>query len=184
MIRRIADSGDHEGWDLFVERYGDVLRNWASRWGLHQADQEDLVQNILLELMRNIQRYAPTGRFRGWLRTVARRSWYDYTQRRKSQVRTTGTPELERLLASNQAVNQFVNELDAEANAELVELATKSVRRQVSESVWRAFEMMHIEGLSGEQAAKELGLRTGSVYVAASRVKKRLHDAVAMLDTE
>ncbi|MEM9586775.1 MAG: sigma-70 family RNA polymerase sigma factor [Planctomycetota bacterium] len=184
LIRRIADASDHEGWQLFYRRYGDVLRRWASRWGLQEVDQEDLVQNVLLELTRCVQNYSPSGRFRGWLKTVARRAWYDYTQRRKSLSPDHLTSDFEAFIRSSEAAETFLDALEAEANAELVEVASEKVRQQVSENAWRSFEMMYLQGQSGDTVAGYLGIQTGSVYVSACRVKRRLRDEVARLNED
>src|SRR5688500_1306236 len=71
------------GWDEFVERYGRHIYRWCRQWHLQDAESEDLSQIILLMLFRVLPEfsYDPTRSFRGWLKTVAYRAWWDYRNR-------------------------------------------------------------------------------------------------------
>lgn len=48
----------------------------------------------------------------------------------------------------------------------------------VEPKTWEAFRMTHVDGLSISDAAKLLGVGVGQVYVARSRVMKRLQNLV------
>lgn len=183
LIGRLADLADKSAWDEFVTRYGCVLRRWCKRWGLQEADSEDVVQNILLELARYIHRYSPSGRFRVWLKTIAQRAWYDYAIKRKHRERGSGNSDVLRVLNLVEAEEDFLAHLDAEAELELLQLAMSRVRGLVSESTWRAFELLSLEQRSGASVAEELGITTGSVYVANCRVKKLVNEEVHRLDS-
>ncbi|MCA8999879.1 MAG: sigma-70 family RNA polymerase sigma factor [Planctomycetaceae bacterium] len=80
-----GESTASRSWDEFVARYGPRIVNWCQKWGLQPADAADVTQNVLLELSQQMRtfRYDPDKRFRSWLKTVTRRAWYDYSQRRK-----------------------------------------------------------------------------------------------------
>ncbi len=184
LIGRIADKDDDVAWRRFIDRYGSVLRRWCLRWGLPDSDVDDVVQNILFELSRHIRSYSPSGRFRGWLKTVARRAWYDFSQRRQKLDRASGGTEIHSLLQSVAAQDEFLSTLEAEAEAELVEIASAAVQARVSEKTWQAFRLLTLEELSGDEVAEALGMQTGSVYVASCRVKKMLQEEVRHLSGE
>lgn len=65
---------DDQAWDRFVTLYTELLYHWARGWGLQAADISDVIQDVLLVLLRDLKSYQPTpnGRFRGWLRMVTR----------------------------------------------------------------------------------------------------------------
>ena len=182
LLGRLADPADQLAWGHFVDRYGKVLRRWCHHWGLQEADAEDVVQNILLELLGHIRRYAPTGRFRAWLKTVAKRAWYDHSVKRQIRDRGSGDSQVLRLLNSLEAEEDFLRKLDAEAEAELVTLAMNRVSGRVSANTWRAFHLLTVTQLSGEEAARILGMQLGSVYVANCKVKKLLREEVEELN--
>ncbi len=72
LLSRVRDAADHDAWREFVTRYGRRIFGWCRGWGLQEGDAEDVTQNVLLQVakqMRNF-RYDPTGRCRSWLRRV------------------------------------------------------------------------------------------------------------------
>src|SRR5258707_8263670 len=88
------DPADPAGWDEFVERYGRHIYRWCQKWHLQDADAEDLTQNILLKIFRTLPVFAydPSRSFRGWLKTVAYRAWWDYRNRCRTQA-SPGDPQ-------------------------------------------------------------------------------------------
>jgi RNA polymerase sigma-70 factor (ECF subfamily) len=183
LIGRLTDPADQAAWEQFVARYGAVLRRWCQRWGLQEADGEDVVQNILLELSNHIHRYKPTGRFRSWLKTIAKRAWYDFTIKRARRDRGSGDSEVLRFLHSVEAEEDFLAQLDAEAEMELVTLAMERVKSRVSANAWKAFQLLTVEQRGGEEVGKILGIQPGSAYVANCKVKKLLREEVEKLNT-
>ncbi|HBE69799.1 MAG TPA: sigma-70 family RNA polymerase sigma factor, partial [Planctomycetaceae bacterium] len=45
-------------------------------------------------------------------------------------------------------------------------------------NTWRAFELTAIEGVSAEEAGRQIGLSKGAVYVARSRVTAKLRSEI------
>ena len=46
--------GDHVAWERFVNLYGSRIRGWCRRWGLREADSEDVTQDVLLRLSQKL----------------------------------------------------------------------------------------------------------------------------------
>ena len=68
----LGDPGRDRAWATFHHRYAPLLRTWCARWGLHQADVDDLTQDILLKVFHNLPTYdRGRGRFRAWLAICA-----------------------------------------------------------------------------------------------------------------
>src|SRR5262249_4153674 len=74
------DPGDQRAWAEFVEHYGRRVYGWCRRWGLQEADAQDVTQNVLLRLAGKMKEfsYDPARSFRAWLKTVTQHSWSDY----------------------------------------------------------------------------------------------------------
>ena len=53
--------------------YAPLIYHWGGTQGLSSSDASDLVQEVLVVVMRTMPEfvYDPQSRFRGWLRTVA-----------------------------------------------------------------------------------------------------------------
>ena len=61
---------------------------------------------------------------------------------------------------------------------EIFTRASEIVRSRVSETTWQAFYRTSVEQQPIEAVAQELGISPGSVYIAPSRVLKRLRSVV------
>jgi len=178
LLRRLrCDPTDQAAWGEFVDRYGRMIFRWCRRWGLQEADAEDVTQNVLLELARQMRtfEYDRAGSFRGWLRTIAYRSWYRFTERR----RPVGGDDL---LQSQAVRDDFIATLERESERELLERAMGLVRLRVQTHTWEAFRLMALEQLSGAEVASRLGIKVGTVFVARSKVQKMLREEVQRLN--
>src|SRR6516225_891205 len=93
LLGRLQQTPTDQGaWDLFVERYGPKVYSWCRRWGLQESDAQDVTQNVLLELARQMQSfvYRQGGTFRGWLQTVAHRAYCDFLTARQRATPGSG----------------------------------------------------------------------------------------------
>ena len=74
-----ADPKDAAAWSEFVRRYGRKILLWCQQWNLQPADAEDVTQNVLLLVARQMSsfRYDPQRSFRAWLKTIAHAAWCD-----------------------------------------------------------------------------------------------------------
>lgn len=175
--------GDPVAWAAFVDRYGGKIYSWCRRWGLQEADARDVTQNVMLELTRQMRKfdYDARGSFRGWLKTVAYRAWWDYLSSRK-RLPADGQDSVLNELVDTEAGNDLIRRLEEEADREILELAMEQVQLRVQPHIWKAFVLTAIEGLSGAEVALQLGMQVGSVWVARSKVQKFLREEVRRLD--
>lgn len=184
LARLRQEPSDPKGWDEFVSRYRPRIQQWCKRWGLQESDADDVSQNVMLELSQQLKKfeYDPSGRFRAWLKTVARRAWYDYSQRRKKiEFQAKDSREWQQL-ASDDAQDDLLARLEEECNRELLQFAMQRVKSRVQENSWTAFELTEFQGLSAEQAGQQLEMNKGAVYVARARIQKMLLAEVEILD--
>jgi RNA polymerase sigma factor (sigma-70 family) len=187
LLRRLRHNPtDQAAWDEFVHRYSKIMAGWCARWGLQPADAQDVVQNVLLDLARQMRTftYNPSGRFRGWLKTVTHRAWCDFLERRQRQEAGSGDSVVLCLLVSIPAREDFLRRLDEECDREIMEVAIECVRGRVHEHTWEAFRRTAIEGLSGANVAAQLGIKVGTVYVARGKVERMLREEVSRLENE
>ena len=179
-----ARPTDEAAWDAFVKQYSPRITRWAQQWGLQPNDAQDLTQNVLLQLAQQMQRfvYQPTGRFRAWLKTVAYRAWADFLERRRRQETGSGDSAVLQLLASVEAKEAFLRDLEEEFDNELLRHAVKLVKERVDARTWEAYRLMTLERLSGADTAERLQIKVGTVFVAKSRVQQMLIDEVRRLE--
>lgn len=184
LLARLRQNPSNESaWDEFVDRYGRLIFQWCRHRGLQQADAEDVTQNVLLVLANQMREfvYDPSKSFRGWLGTIAHRSWCRFVEDRRRWSGRVTTFDVDQL-CSREAQDDFLKRLEAEGEAELLDLAKQSVRRRVNPRTWEAFRLSVEEDLSGAEVAALLQINVGTVFVARSRIQKMVHDEVRRLD--
>ena len=75
LIGRCLD-GEQSAWDALVDRYSRLVFSIPRRYGLTDADAEDVHQNVFISLFRHLEKLDEPDRLAGWLCTTAHReSW-------------------------------------------------------------------------------------------------------------
>ena len=175
---------DHAAWAEFAERYGRKIYGWCRRWGLQEADAEDVTQDVLLRLARKMRdfSYEPAHSFRAWLKTVTHHAWRDFADGRNRPGAGTGDSATLELLQTVEARDALVDALDEEYERDLLDEALARVRLRVRPHTWQAFHLLAVEGRSGAETAERLNMKVATVFVARSKVQKMLQDEVRKLE--
>jgi RNA polymerase sigma factor (sigma-70 family) len=184
LARLRHDPADQAAWSEFVTRYGPKILQWCRRWRLQEADAQDVAQDVLLKLQRRMGTftYDASGSFRAWLKTLTHHAWRDLvTERRRAGVGTGGT-RMAALLDDLEAGDDLAEDLQEEFHRELLDRAMARVETRLASRTWNAFRLTAIEGYSGAAAAAVLQMRTSQVYLARSKVKKRIQEEVRSLE--
>jgi RNA polymerase sigma-70 factor (ECF subfamily) len=188
LDRLRRDPTDEPAWRDFVRLYGTRIHNWCRRWGLQEADAQDVTQQVLLKLAEGMRDFAynPALSFRSWLKTVTQNAWHNYVRHRERLHRIGGdasNPDtVLGILDQVPAREDLTRRLEEQYDHELLEQAKGRVRLRVEPHTWEAFRLTALEGLSGPEAAERIGIAVGLVYVAKKRVAKMIRDEVQKLD--
>jgi RNA polymerase sigma-70 factor (ECF subfamily) len=172
LLQRLRQPEDEAAWRQFVQLYAPLLYHWAwRRMGLQSQDAADLVQDVFVILVRKLPEFAydPRQRFRGWLWTVVRNQWL--SRRRRSAP--AALPLVESDLETTDAVAELAEE---EYRRCLVQHALALMRSEFEPTTWKAYCALVVAGRSAAEVAAELGITANAVYIARSRVTKRLRD--------
>jgi RNA polymerase sigma-70 factor (ECF subfamily) len=181
LLERLRrDPADQRAWSEFVDRYAPALLGWCRRWGLQEADAQDVTQTVLVILAQRMKTFAydPTGRFRAWLQTVARHAWSAFVEGRRRAPRPGAGDALE----SVEAREELVRRLEEDFDRELLEAAMGRVRQRVEPHTWEAFRLTAVEGLPGPDVAARLAMKVATVYVARSKVQKLIRAELERLE--
>lgn len=186
LVRLRNDPLDQDAWEQFVGRYGRTIYRWCRTWGLQEADAEDVTQNVLTELARQMRTFAyrPEGSFRAWLKTVSHRAWCDFLDSRQRALRGSGDSAVLSMLRSVESRRDLLEHLDNEYDRELLEQALARVRQRVQPHTWDAFRMTALEDMSAADVARQLGMKPGAIYVARSKVQRMIQEEMAELDKD
>ena len=186
LLRLRQAPPDQEAWAEFVDRYGRQIHAWCRRWGLQEADAQDVTQTVLLQLASRLRTfsYDPALRFRAWLKTLTHHAWSDFLSACRPADKGSGDSGVQGLLDNLQARDELTQRLQDTFDQELLELATASVRARVEERTWEAYRLTALEGLSGAETAARLGMQVGTVYKAKSKVHAMLQDTLRQMQEE
>lgn len=185
LIIRIRDPSNRAAWDRFEQLYRPVIFRIARAKGLQHADALDLVQQVLFSVASAIDRFEKrdgTAGFRHWLSRITRNAILKALSR-QPQDRAAGGSAVLDVLGDVPASDPETDALiDLEYRRELFQRAAASVRADVQETTWLAFEMTALQQRSIRDTAEKLGVSVGSVYAARSRIIRRIRNAVAQLE--
>jgi RNA polymerase sigma-70 factor (ECF subfamily) len=180
LLARLGDRRDEAAWQEFVDLYVPVIYTYARRQGLQDADAFDLSQEVISAVMGAISRlkYDPErGTFRGWLFTIVRRKLANWRRTQKHPT-ACGEGQPEQILEECPAPQGNEREWEAEWERQLFAWACEKVRPQVARTSWLAFWRTAIDDQPGKQVAADLGMSVAAVYLARSRIVRRIKELV------
>lgn len=170
LVRELAE-GNLEALGALFERFEPGVRRYLLRVGVTEADVDDLVQATFLEVVRAAPRFDPGYPVRTWLFGIAtimvrrhRRSLSRAAARLVAWtglVRSETAPSPDDVYDGDEALRRF-----AEAFARL-----SRKKREV-------FALVTVEGLSGEEAARALGIPVNTVWTRLHHARADLRAAI------
>ena len=181
LLVQLRTGSNHIAWQEFVKLYGPVIYGFARKRGLQDADAADLMQDVMRSVSAAIGRLdydRQQGTFRGWLFTITRNKIFNFLSARRIRPQGSGDSATNRLLNSHPDEEDGSTTWEMEYQRRLASLAMEQIKSEFQDNTWRAFWLTSVEGASAAEVSKQLGLSTGAIYVAKSRVLARLKEAV------
>ena len=189
LILRLKDRHDNHAWSTFVEIYQPLFKRLCMRANMQPADAHEATQEILLHLSNVVEKWDPDkelGSFRGWLHQVSKNVVVRFLQNKNRRLLITGKSDIHQLLneCPDPTVKQ-TRDFDIEFRRRVFGWACDQLQNEFRHQTWQAFLQTQVMRNDIETVAKELGLSVGAVYVARSRVMKRLREIVQkQIDTD
>jgi RNA polymerase sigma-70 factor (ECF subfamily) len=166
-----ARAGDRHAMDELFERHTSLLRRWAARrlpqWARFGMDTVDLVQETMLGLFRNIDRFDPRGE--GALQAYLRQGLINRvrSQLRNAAVRPSSEP------VSPQLIDDITSPLEAAIGRQSLEAYESALSRLPADA--RTAVVSRVElGLSYAEIASALEIPTANaarMFVARALVR-------------
>ena len=178
LIDRARDPNDSQAWGEFTDYYGSFIRMVLMQLHAPPDDLEDLSQTILVKLWQNLSTVElgrDHARFRTWLGTVIRNTFYTHCSQTASRKRRE----------SNAAVADVVppdveDIIESEWRKHIIALALERLHASFSGKAMNVF-MMTLDGKSVDEIASALELTKDSVYVLRNRVQSRFRKEARQL---
>jgi RNA polymerase sigma-70 factor, ECF subfamily len=187
LLTRASNGSDQEAWRRLTELYQPLIGRWVRPHVAQRADADDVVQEVLTALVRELPRFEHNqrpGAFRAWLRTITVFRLRRYWEKRDGRPAANGGPRAcEALAQLADPSSELSRSWDEEHDRYITTTLLASIRLEFQPATWRAFERQVRDGYPAADVAEELGLSVNAVLIAKSRVLKRLREkAVGLVD--
>jgi len=175
LLERLRLRPDADSWRRLVDLYAPLIRGWLPQYSLQPPDVDDLSQDILAVLVRelpNFQHDLRPGSFRRWLRTITvnrlRNFW------RSGKHRPVAAGDVDFLLDQlEQPDSPLSRQWDEEHDRHVVARLLKLLEPEFEPATWRAFRLLVLEGKPTAEVAAELNMTANAVRIAKSRILTR-----------
>ena len=167
-----AGRGCAWSFEELCRRYQVPLLEWF-RFRRHAADSEDLLQETLLRVYRNLHRYDPRWRFATWLFVIARRVSINHHQRFLVPA------DSEALESVPSRVREPVHiAAENETRARLWDVVRQVLTDEEAMALW----LHYVEDLPTHEIAAVLGRSRVSVKTMMFRARKKLRPHLRQAD--
>jgi RNA polymerase sigma-70 factor (ECF subfamily) len=184
LLERLVGAPTDDDWRRLHDLYQPLLRAWMARAGVSASDVDDLVQDVLLVVVREVAGFERRGQgaFRAWLRTILAHRVRDHFRGQKYRPTATGDSDFLRRLDELESPDSALSRLwDHEHDEHVAASLMQRVQGDFTPATWQAFRRHALDGEPAVQVAEALGLSLNSVLLAKSRVLKRLRQELAGL---
>ena len=177
---------DASEWRRLQDIYLPLIRSWLARVPGLGDEADDLSQEILLVLFRELPAFERRrdGAFRAWLRQITVNRVRAFRRARQKQPLAGLGPQAEHLL--NQLADpasELARQWDQDHDRHVFHQLLAIVQADFEPGTWQAFTRFALDGHPAAQVAGELGTTESAVVKAKSRILKRLREeAGGLLD--
>ena len=185
LLNRLQQTDDSKNWNRLVELYTPLLLRWLRRYDVQDSDADDLVQEVLLAVSKDLKSFDHNGRpgaFRSWLRAILVHRLRNFWRARGRRPQVRGDSDIERQLEqlddpASEMSKIWNQQHDRHVARQLLALTEPSFEP----TTWRAFCRVAFDDARADAVAQELGISLNAVLLAKSRVLKRLRKEAAGL---
>lgn len=192
LMIRLRDAGDQFAWSQFVAIYEPFILKVMRRRGLQDADARDATQLVIVTVMTAVENWQSDGRpasFRRWLFSIARNLSLRFIQsenvmRGPSRQGEGGSEMLDLLNSLPAPEPKTIHQFDEDYRDSVFQWAAEQVRTEYRDAVWQSFWRTCVLHESIADVARDLGMSTGYVYVARSRIITRLRQIIEEFEAQ
>jgi RNA polymerase sigma factor (sigma-70 family) len=178
LLLRVRSGSDQLAWHEFVEIYGPMIFGFCRFRKLQESDAADVTQDVLVRLSKAMPsfEYQPElGRFRDWLgKVVYRELLRHWSKEKKHETVEPMDHSVTAHASSDSDWSDFFQ-------SEILRLSFERIRGEFEPETIQIFELAWSEDLPATEVAQKLKTSVDKVYVAKSRVLKRLRQEVVRL---
>ena len=189
LLQRLQRSDDSENWERLMSLYRPLLTAWLRRYHVQDSDLEDLMQEVLIAVSKDVNKFEHNGRpgaFRAWLRSIMVNRLRNFWRSRGRQLQAQGGSDIQLRLAQLDDPSSEMSRLwNRQHDLHVARRLLRQVESDFTPQTWAAFTKVAIEGQRTNIVAEKLGISINAVLIAKSRVLSRLRrEAAGLVDSD
>lgn len=178
LVDRARDLNDNHAWNEFTDYYAGFIRMVLMQLQAPLDDLEDLSQTILVKLWKNLSTVEldrDHARFRTWLGTIIRNTYYTHCSQAASRKRREAAAT-----TTDVVLPDIEDIIESEWRKHIIALVIERLNASFSGKAMDVFSMT-LDGKSADDIASALELTKDSVYVLRNRVQSRFRKEARQL---
>lgn len=185
LLEDLRDRSDARSWRRLMEIYWPLVYGWLRQRGLQHDDAEDLGQDVLHVLMRELPSFRydrNRGSFRGWLRTITANRLRNFRRKDRSRPISLGEQDWTRIARDlEDPASELSQQWHQEHDRFVARRLLAAIEGEFEPTTWQAFRRVACDGDKAAAVAGELGISINAVFIAKSRVLRRLRSKMREL---
>jgi RNA polymerase sigma factor (sigma-70 family) len=182
LLERLRLRPDATSWQRLVDLYTPLIRAWIGRNTVQSSDADDVVQEVMGILVRELPQFLHDlrpGAFRRWLRFVTVNRLRTFWRTRKAVPVASGGSDFNHILDQLEDSESDLSRLwDEEHDRHVARRLIELIEPDFEATTWRAFRSLVLEGKPTAEVAADLGITVNAVRIAKSRVLSRFRQEV------
>jgi RNA polymerase sigma-70 factor (ECF subfamily) len=179
LLQRVQSSADDDSWRRLVELYRPLICGWLRRCHTQEQDADDLAQEVLALLVRELPKFSHSGRtgaFRAWLRSITANRLKTFWRAGRARP-AAGAGDFQQMAEQLADSDSDLSRVwDREHDSHVLRRLLELLEAEFEPATLTAFRRTALDGDAPQQVAEELGLSVAAVYIARSRVLRRLRE--------
>lgn len=183
VIRAVADTENAAAWNRLFDLYAGFVYSIARRKGVNDADADDIVQMVFVDLARNLPSFQydrSKGKFRSYLAALVNWRVIDRLKavRRDADLKAGFMEEVKPIGPGD---DEFA---DREWQAVAMDNALRRIKSSVRPEHYAAFVASTVEGRDTETVMKLYNLSRDNLYQIRKRLSERLRKVMSEILAE
>ena len=184
VLQAVADTENEAAWNRFFDLYAGFVYSIARSKGLSDADADDIVQVVFVDLARNLPTFKydrEKGRFRSYLAGLVNWRVMDRLKSGKRDAELKANFLEEARAAAVAGDDEFA---EREWQSAAMEEALRRIKPDVRPEHYAAFVASAVEGQDTEVVTKLYGISRDNLYQIRARLTAKLRETVAAVIAE
>lgn len=178
LLDALREPANEPAWAHIDARYRAIIAGLARRLGLGDADAEEVAQQTLSEFVKAYRegRYdRGKGRLSSWILGIAHHHTLRMFRAGRREV-TPGASQVAQAVDDQALRSMWTDERDREIFTQAMTMLRDAT--DIDDRTLQAFELVSFRSVPASAVAEQCGMSVEQVYVAKSRVTKRLRTLV------